>query len=218
MSLDRHVVITAAGIGSRLGMNIPKCLVPVAGRSIIDYQLDALEGFEDIRIVVGFQRARVIEHVRKRRSDVIFVCNHSYASTTVLESVYLGARGLTQPFITLDGDVIPERQSFANFLEVAKSRVPLTAFCTATSTDPVYADIEYLGDGIAMLKELSRQPTTQWEWPGISKFIPSMIESKSTFVYEQLRRFLPIQAVEVTCWEVDTPDDLDRAEEALRNV
>lgn len=216
MSSDRHVVITAAGIGSRLGMNMPKCLVPVAGRRIVDYQLDALSSFDDIRIVVGFQRAGVIEHVRRRRSDVIFVCNHSYADTTVLESLFLGARNLRSPFIVLDGDVIPEPHSFARFLKAAEETKLLTTFCRAVSTDPVYADIDFPPDGSTpILRSLQRSPVTPWEWPGISQFTPEMIECKSTFVYQQLQRFLPMPAVEVSCWEVDTPADLERAEKAI---
>src|SRR4051812_44980275 len=101
MSIIKHAVITAAGIGSRLGMNLPKCLVAVAGKSIIDYQLALLKEVEDIRIVVGFMQEQVIEHVKALRPDAIFVCNHQYASTTTLQSLFLGAKGLTEPFLAL---------------------------------------------------------------------------------------------------------------------
>lgn len=214
MPAPRHVVITAAGIGSRLGMNLPKCLVAVSGKCIIDYQLDLLSDVEDVRMVVGFKRDLVIEHVRRRRSNVTFVLNHAYASTTVLESLFLGARGLAEPFVALDGDVIPEPRSFRAFLDCCGRHVPLTSFCKAASSQPVYADIEVDGD-TTQLTALKRAPEGAWEWPGISYLHPRMVEPNSTFVYEMIVKHLPMPAVEVNCWEIDTPDDMQQAEVAL---
>ena len=214
MPPPRHVVITAAGIGSRLGMNLPKCLVTVCGRCIIDYQLDLLADVEDVRIVVGFKRDLVIRHVRERRSDVTFVLNHAYASTTVLESLALGARGLREPFVALDGDVVPEPDSFRAFLRSCEQHVPLTSFCEAASSQPVYANIDDV-DGESRLVALRREPESAWEWPGISYLHPIMIEARSTFVYEQIVNYLPVRAVKVRCWEIDTPDDMQQAELAL---
>ena len=47
------VVVTAAGMGTRLGFNMPKALVPLAGRSLIEHALDgvAASGIAD-RVVV----------------------------------------------------------------------------------------------------------------------------------------------------------------------
>ena len=218
MSPPQHAVITAAGLGSRLGMNVPKCLVPVAGKSIIDRQLELLRDVEDVRIVVGFQRAEVIAHVRRVRRDVIFVCNHGYANTTVLQSLFLGRQGIDGEFLALDGDVIPEASSFNKFLRCARDGEPMTAICKAVSTDPVYATVDPIGaDGRTTLRSLQREAGSRWEWPGISIMDPSMIQDRATFVYQQVQRFLPMPAFELNCWEVDTPEDLARVERAFRH-
>ena len=36
MQYPKHAVILAAGLGSRLGLNIPKCLVEIDGKKIIE--------------------------------------------------------------------------------------------------------------------------------------------------------------------------------------
>jgi len=217
VSPPKHAVITAAGLGSRLGMNIPKCLVPVAGKSIIDRQLELLQDIEDVRIVVGFQRAEVIAHVRRIRSDVIYVCNHGYANTSVLQSLFLGCQGIDEPFLVLDGDVIPDAFSFRDFLGRFSKGEPLTAICKANSTDPVYATVDPIGaDGATTLRSLQREPGSEWEWPGVSIMKPSMVEYRATFVYQQVQQFLPMPAYELRCWEIDTPQDLVRAERAFR--
>lgn len=217
MSSIKHAVITAAGLGSRLGMNTPKCLVEVAGRSIISRQLDLLQDVEDVRVVVGFQRSEVIEHVRALRSDVVFVCNHQYANTSVLHSLFLGCHGIRDSLLALDGDVIPEASTFEKFKRLCVAGSPFTAICKATSTDPVYAEVDPLrDDGTTTLRSLYRDPRSEWEWPGIS-FLPSaMVQDQNTFVYQQVEKFLPMQAALLNCWEVDTPEDLARTEKALR--
>lgn len=207
----KHVVITAAGIGSRLGMNLPKCLVPVGGKCIIDYQLALLEDIEDVRVVIGFRREQVIQHVKTLRPDAIFVCNHQYATTTTLQSLYLGVQGLKDPFLVIDGDVIPEAASFRKFVDACEGETPLTAIAPAASTDAVYAVV----DAEARVVKTLTRTESPWEWPGISYLPPAMIEYKKTFVYQQLEKHLPMAAFPLQCWEVDTPGDLARVSQQL---
>lgn len=207
MQVVKHAVITAAGIGSRLGLNLPKCLVEVGGRPIVDYQLQLLREIEDVRIVVGFHRDDVIRHVKRVRPDAIFVCNHQYATTTTLQSLYLGVNSLREPFLCIDGDVIPEPKTFRGFMGACESRMPLTAIARARSTDAVYAVVD---SALSVVQALVRTPASEWEWPGISYLPPEMIEDKKTFVYQQLEKRLPISAYPIECWEIDTPEDLAR--------
>ncbi|OGT08839.1 MAG: hypothetical protein A2X78_03020 [Gammaproteobacteria bacterium GWE2_37_16] len=212
MSAIKHVVITAAGIGSRLGMNIPKCLVPVANKCIIDYQLALLEDIEDVRIVVGFMREEVILHVKKIRPDAIFVCNHQYATTTTLQSLFLGVKRLKEAVLIIDGDVIPEAVSFKNFLQYCKHHTaPLTTICRAATSDAVYAVADPTDDqNILNIMQFRRHPATPFEWPGISFIQPETIKNEKTFIYQRLEHQLPLPAYIIKCWEVDTPEDLLR--------
>lgn len=73
MSSVKSVVISCAGIGSRLGLGLTKALVQINGRSLISWQLELFKDVEDIRIVIGFQANDIIEEVRKHRQDVIFI-------------------------------------------------------------------------------------------------------------------------------------------------
>ena len=61
-------IILAAGTSSRLypiTLDTPKCLLEVAGRSIIDRQLEALKefGIEDIVLVIGYKAEVIREHL-----------------------------------------------------------------------------------------------------------------------------------------------------------
>ena len=75
MQTAKSVIISCAGIGSRLGLGTTKALINIAGRSLISWQLELFKSVDDVRIVVGFQAGQVIEEVRKYRADTIFVYN-----------------------------------------------------------------------------------------------------------------------------------------------
>ena len=50
MSSVKSVVISCAGIGSRLGLGLTKALVQINGRSLISWQLELFKDVEDIHI------------------------------------------------------------------------------------------------------------------------------------------------------------------------
>ena len=58
--ISTKAVILSAGQGRRLlplTKNSPKCLLPISGKPIIEWQIDALlaSGIEEIIVVTGFQ-------------------------------------------------------------------------------------------------------------------------------------------------------------------
>ncbi|WP_256221923.1 NTP transferase domain-containing protein [Pseudomonas sp. NBRC 111127] len=119
MSLVKHVVISAAGIGSRLGLNKPKCLVEVAGRSLLDWHLSRLQWAETVWLVVGFHEEDVIEHAIALRPDLIVVRNPDYARTNTLQSIYRVSRHLRERMLVLDADTVMEPESFKAFLQAS---------------------------------------------------------------------------------------------------
>lgn len=65
---DLHVVVLAAGKGTRLRSRLPKVLHRVGGRAIIDWVLDAAQalGPSSLIVVVGHEAARVRAHLSGR--------------------------------------------------------------------------------------------------------------------------------------------------------
>jgi len=69
-----RAIILSAGQGRRLlplTENTPKCLLPVAGKPVIAWQIDALlaNGIEEIVIVAGFQIGKVEALIAERYHD-----------------------------------------------------------------------------------------------------------------------------------------------------
>lgn len=67
-------VVMAAGKGTRMKSDLPKVLVPVCGRPMIEYVLDTLAdcGFDEILVVVGY-RAEDVRRALAGRPRVTFV-------------------------------------------------------------------------------------------------------------------------------------------------
>ena len=61
MSVSKTIVISCAGMGTRLGIGTTKALIDIEGKPLILRQLELLKDFDDIRIVVGYQMEKVIE-------------------------------------------------------------------------------------------------------------------------------------------------------------
>ena len=186
-------IICAAGIGERLGLGIPKALVQVGGRPIIDWQLEALKDYE-VTVVAGFKAMEIIKHVGGRARVIV---SEDYLYTSTCHSI--GLVGEMDAQLIVDGDLLFLRKSFptSEFIGV----------CEPRSEEPVYAVVE---DGL--VNGFSLKPTSA-EWACIFVGRPSTFLGKRTgYVYEALAPRLPLPAEHIDCFEVDTPGDLKKAE------
>jgi len=77
-----RAVVLAAGQGTRMKSDLPKVLVPVRGRPMIDYVLDMLEqcDVEQTIVVVGYRSELVREHLAGRK-NIAFAEQHERLGT-----------------------------------------------------------------------------------------------------------------------------------------
>ena len=215
MSTVDHAVISAAGMGTRLGMNLPKCLVEIEGRALIDYQLDALADIENVRVVVGFMETEVIRHVAAVRSDVVFVRNPHYHSTSNTRSLFLGSRGIGKPFLSIDGDLIFSENTVRTVLASYDGAASVVGITERASTEAVGADVNSETGQVVAFGGSS----SDYEWSGIALFSGIDVpDDDDGYVYRILERHLPLPAVRVESLEVDTPDDLRRVRDRVHEL
>lgn len=208
MQTIKHAVISAAGLGSRLELNMPKCLVEVGGRKIIDYQLDLLTDIEDVRVVVGFMEEAVIEYVRKIRSDVIFVRNPDYRTTTNSYSVYLASKDLKEPFISIDGDLLIKEESFKNFISHCGKGKNIIGITDSKTEEAVFIRLDEAKENITGFQQT---PKTPYEWSGLAYLHDIKIMQNGGYIFKEIEKHLPLPAVNIVCHEIDTPEDLNSA-------
>ena len=142
MSIIKHAIISAAGMGTRIGLNMPKCLLKFDGVSIIEHQLNLLKDIEDIRIVVGFMEESVIKVARNVRKDIVFVRNPNYQTTSNTHGISLATKSLNKPTILIDGDLLINKENFSKFTNQYDGKNPLVGITKSNTDNAVYVETD----------------------------------------------------------------------------
>lgn len=117
-------IILSAGQGTRLlpaTERAPKCTVPLAGKPLVEWQLDHLAqcGVEDVTVVVGFGAEYVDALVARRAGSghVRTLYNPDFAVADNLFSCWMARGEMTEDFLLLNGDTVFEPAILERLLE-----------------------------------------------------------------------------------------------------
>ena len=123
-------VILSAGKGSRLlplTADRPKCLIALSGKTLLDWQLDALQaaGIADIVVVTGF-RDHLVDEVAARRTGVRTLFNPFYHVADNLGSVWMARDEFDRDLLLLNGDTLVSDGLLARVLASEAGPVAVT--------------------------------------------------------------------------------------------
>ncbi len=209
MSSVKSVVISCAGIGSRLGLGLTKALVQINGRSLISWQLELFKDVEDLRIVIGFQANDIIEEVRKYRDDVTFVFNHRYFETKTGASFYLGARHANEYVLEWDGDLLVHPDDVKMILETDGE---FLCYSDKTSDDAVFVKVDEEGNVLSFSREYG-----DFEWTGPACMCKKNLTYSSQNVFNMFEPLLPMKGIKVRAYDIDTYDDYQRVSKIVKD-
>jgi len=127
-------VILSAGQGRRLlplTKNSPKCLLPVSGKPIIEWQIDALltAGIKEIIVVTGFQTNLVEELLQQRYPDhkqIRTLFNPFFEVADNLASCWVARSVMDCNFLLLNGDTIFDVSLLKQVLESEPAPITLS--------------------------------------------------------------------------------------------
>jgi choline kinase len=108
-------IILSAGQGKRLlplTATSPKCLLPIRGKTLLEWQVDELKhcGISRVTVVTGYRAEKVDDllHRRYGPEQVKPLFNAAYAKTDNLVSCWAARDEMTGDFILLNGDTLFE--------------------------------------------------------------------------------------------------------------
>ena len=206
---DKSLVISCAGIGSRLGLGLTKALVQINGCSLISWQLKLFKDVEDLRIVIGFQGGEIIEEVRKYRDDVIFCYNHRYFETKTGASFYLGARHANNYIIEWDGDLLVHPDDVRVLM---KEQGEFIGYAEKSSDEAVWVQTDENGCVCAFSRDFG-----DFEWTGPACICKKNLIYSSQNVFNMFEPFLPMRGIKVRAYDIDTYNDYLRVSEITKN-
>jgi choline kinase len=226
MSPTPPAIILAAGFGSRLGHDIPKCLVKFGDACIVDHQVTNFEkaGVEEIHMVVGFEADKVRAYVGERYPTVRFVENADYNDNNTGKSLLTGLKAVgDRAFIHVNGDVVFDHAVVQRVLER-----PQVSKVVVMQGRVGEEEIKYvLEDG--RLMSLSKQtPGGDGEAVGINYFAAADVPlfrraleyiGRNAYFERAIEHMLPYTDRPVEClslgklraMEIDFPEDLEEA-------
>lgn len=212
MSVSKTIVISCAGMGSRLGIGSTKALIDIDGKPLIIRQLELLKDYDDIRIVVGYQMEKVIEVVNSYRKDILFVFNHNYRNTGTGGSFSLAMKHAGEMIVSLDGDLLVHPDDLRMVLESDRECV-----CgTTIGTDDPMKMKTLTQDGKIYGVGFSREEG-EYEWTGLAQVRTDRLVPGDRHVCDMMTPLMPLEMVYIRTREVDTMADYEHAVAWVRN-
>ena len=123
-------VILVAGQGTRLSPltgSLPKCLVLINGKPILQYQLESLDkvGVQNCVIVVGFLEQQVKDRFGRRfgNVDLTYVSNTHFRDTNNIYSLWVAREHLVDDIVLLEGDILFEHHLLEDIVHSSYSNI-----------------------------------------------------------------------------------------------
>ena len=205
MSNSVSIVINAAGIGSRLNLNLPKSMVEVLGKPFIDWQFSIIPSDVEIIVVVGFKGRKLADLVKSRKPNATIVINHNYRETNTAGSFKLGSKFGGERLVSMDGDIMTTRSTLEEFLY---SKDDLLGISLVQSISPVFSKIVS-----NQVVDFSYETSSDYEWTGLANLSRKLSQNLGNgHMFQGLLKFMPFNYQEINCMEIDEVSDIRRME------
>lgn len=237
-------IILSAGQGKRLlpyTAERPKCIVPIHGRTMVEWQIDELIkcGVEDICVVVGYGADKVEQRLKDRYGQdgvrILFNPFHSVADN--LGTCWIARSEMTEDFILLNGDTLFQAPVLETLLASEPRPVTVTVDRKNRYDDD---DMKVILDGARLLRIGKDLPLDQVRAESIGMLLfrgegpelfrqavedvmrhPAALKRWYLSVIDELARKTPVWTccIEGLLWgEVDCPADLKHAAKVVRAI
>jgi choline kinase len=212
VQIVENAVIAAAGLGSRLGLGLPKCMLEIGDVTLLTRVVTQLESLvERIHVVVGYREEMIITHCRRFHPKVVIARNPEFRTTNTAQSLAIGARHLSGKTLFLDGDLLFSPRSLSEFVRAAADSEMQVGVTPASSDHAVFANVETGSNGVLAITGFSRTDKSDFEWANVFVGTADAMDGAEGYVYERLQEHLPLPARILELSEVDTEHDLARA-------
>jgi NDP-sugar pyrophosphorylase family protein len=182
----RDALLLAAGKGTRMKSltdEVPKPMLAVAGRPILEHIVEALHaaGIERITIVVGYHADRIREHFGDgARLGVRIAYRTQERQDGTAQALLLGRDAIRDPFLLGWGDILTDRRNYFGLLERFAATRPDGLLSVNWVEDPCRGAAVYVDNASRIVRIVEKPPpgtaTTHWNNAGLAVFAPIVFE------------------------------------------
>lgn len=231
-------IILASGAGTRLPHlthRVPKPLIKVGDKTILDYQLKSLVkgGIHDVIITTGPFREKLEAYVTQRYAlNVHFVHNPEYQSTNYIYTLWLTKHLIDTDVLLLHGDLLFDDVLLKELIAAEGNRVlvnrriepPEKDFKALVESDRVTRiGVELSGPNCyfcAPMYKLSKADFLRW-LAQIDEFVEQgKVHCYAEDAFNEISGKIALYPLyfEEFCMEIDTPQDLEDARSWLKGM
>ena len=240
MPEENIIVITAAGMGTRLRpftSNIPKALVEIDGKPILEHQLRVLETkkIDHLIVVLGYKSLLIRDYIDKRMSNykVTYVENSDYQSTGCGWSLMKALEKIHDGFIYINCDLLFSKKNYESLFLKRYTNVILVRSLSKTK-ETILQKIEAI-NGKVIRMDLTLSGKYQYEAVGPVKIdangyksLCAVFNSLDNSIQKKIRCYtllglfakinpLYINLISDKSWaEVNTAEDRIEAEKIIK--
>lgn len=238
----RRAVILAAGVASRLRPltnNIPKSLLDVGGKTLLQRNLESLmqNGIARLVLVTGYLHEMIETFVLSLNLgiDIEFIDNPVFDQTNNNYSLWLARPAVNgQQIILLDADILFDKGILSRLLASPHADALVMRASNNLGHEEIKCELDRQGVVMKIGKHLDPKKSAG-ESLGIEKFSAAttamlfdvlsrrhvhdeFYEASFQEVIDNGARIFAVDSGGLPCMEIDTPDDLIAAEELAKKL
>ena len=169
------VIILAGGRGTRLAQSardIPKALVPIAGKPLIQHQIEHLgkHGLSNIRLALCFRAHMVIDYIGGKYEYCV-----EQEPLGTGGAIAFASRDLNEPFMVLNGDILSDFDFSAFIAQSDTTKNYLVTSFHPQNTDFGLVDVGHDGK-VTQFLEKPKTPTDGYVNVGFYFLQPSLLK------------------------------------------
>lgn len=154
-------VILAAGEGTRmrpLTSTRPKPMLPVAGKPILEWNINALAlaGVKKAVVVVGYRKEKIIGYFGKKHSGITLEYVEQSEQLGTGHAVAMAEGKVSGSFLTMNGDVLVSANIIKDLIENFEGKNPDAGMCLTEVKDPRNYGVVEASKGI--VKSFTEKP------------------------------------------------------------
>lgn len=214
-----RAIILAAGRGSRLlplTETLPKCLLPVAGTTVLSMQLDTLEraGVDEAIVITGFMAGSVEAELEGRAGSmrVQTLFNPFYQVADNLASCWMARDFMDDDFLLINGDTLIEPKLAKRVVESPPNNIQVT-IDKKSEYDSDDMKVSLDGDALTAIGKTLSADVTHGESIGFLRFMQDGPRLFRTKLHQMMRTGDGVQA-----WFLSAIDALAKTEARVETL
>ena len=167
-------VILAAGEGKRLKpltSTRPKPMLTIAGKSILEWNLEALKNFNKIIIIVGYKKEKIREYFGDEFKGIELTYIEQKEQLGTAHAVSVVSELIKGDFLAMNGDLLISDKLVNNLLKNHEDHNPSASLSLIKVDDPSqFGVVELKKDKVMSIEEKPRYPKSNLANAGIYVF------------------------------------------------